>query len=713
MGNSTSTTTQAAPAKVTVADAALEQRKENERRIAHILDKVDDKGRVTCSCGMVLPSQHYYNLHVESWNHLPANSTGWPTRHFEGMGCLRKCQRGVVSKGDLEHAMFTVLTLKKQNSFSEEATRKAAKAMHDFHDVLDSVRDDAGSYVDKQDVDSVRLVGLVAASAELWPILDPSGHPPSELHAFTPLEDAKGKIRFPKVATDIFILIKSNHKDLAVTATDAAVSAFGSCVSGVESFPGFRYKKGRDLTGFIDGTRNPDHLLRALADETLIFADDQKHSGQVGDVHEGGSYMWAGRFVHDLVKFQSLPMQCKSAIIGRQYDKVSPHVGYDRRLENPHMHALPGDSHVSRGHGAMYRQAYPYVAGAEKGLYFSCYSRNLGEIDRALRRMAGRREGTPDRLLSITQAVTGNYYYVPSLNELAALKLWFRPAAAPMQQTNITNNVTQTDAVATTASASAIATHKPVEVSPSAKPVGENALDMVPSLPEPTVADTVASFQCKGAATVLTTPKLLPSASTVGPHSEDVGAGAVSETDWFAARKAQAHSFLTRRKEQVEDSLLPTTTHTTAESTAESKTETTTREMHVEIEYCTNCGYNSVFYSMKRVLEATGLSADVTVTVVPNPRFPRQSAFEVHVVSDTSKIASNASKSEGAGDVVLWSKLKLPDGRNNYSHCFPTELQMANALKHYLGVTVSADDTETEAKQEVSSVRQTIRNGVW
>merc|ERR1719265_507864 len=146
------------------------------------------------------------------------------------MGCLRKCQRGVVSKGDLEHAIFTVLTLKKQNSFSEEATRKAAKAMHDFHDVLDSVRDDAGSYVYKQDVDSVRLVGLVAASAELWPILDPSGHPPSELHAFTPLEDAKGKIRFPKVATDIFILIKSNHKDLAVAATDAAVSAFGSCV---------------------------------------------------------------------------------------------------------------------------------------------------------------------------------------------------------------------------------------------------------------------------------------------------------------------------------------------------------------------------------------------------------------------------------------------------------------------------------------------------
>ena len=345
MGNSTSTAklTKAAAVNVNVANAALEQRKENERRIAHTLDKVDDKGRVTCSCGLTLPSRHHYNLHIESWNHLAANNTGWPRRHFEGMECLRKCQRGVVSKGDLGHAMSTVLTLQKQDSFSEGVARQAAKAMHDFHDVLDLVRNDAGAYVDKQNLSSVRLVGLVAASAELWPILDPSGHPPSELHTFTPLEDAKGQIRFPKVSTDIFILIKSNYKDLAVAATDAVVGAFGSCVSGIESFPGFRYKKGRDLTGFIDGTRNPDHLLRALADETLIFAGDHKHSDGAGDAHEGGSYMWAGRFVHDLAKFRSLPLQCKSAIIGRQYDKVSPHKGYDRRLENPHMHTLPGD----------------------------------------------------------------------------------------------------------------------------------------------------------------------------------------------------------------------------------------------------------------------------------------------------------------------------------------------------------------------------------
>ena len=703
MGNSSSTYAHAAaPVKVAVHDSTLEQ-KQNARRIAHILEKVDDNGRVTCSCGMELPSRHYYNLHVESWNHLPANNTGWPSRHFEAMGSLRKCQRGVVSKGDLEHAMFTVLTLQKQNSLTEAVARQTAKGMHDFHDVLESVRAGAGSYVEKQDLGSVRLVGLVAASAEVWPVLDPSDHPPSDLHAFTPLQDAEGKVRFPKVATDIFILIKSNHKDLCVAATDAVVSAFGSCVSGVESFPGFRYKKGRDLTGFIDGTRNPDHLLRALADEALIFGGDQKHGerdASTADAHEGGSYMWAGRFVHDLAKFRSLPLQCKSAIIGRQYDKVSPHVGYDRRLENPHMHQLPGDSHVSRGHGAMYRQAYPYVAGTQKGLYFSCYSRKLEEIDRALRRMAGRHEGTPDRLLSITQAVSGNYYYVPSTHELAALKLWFRPT--PAQQTNTSPPIVpQTDAAAV------------------------SSPECVPALPQPTVSDMVDTSDCEGATEVSTTlptaevSTTLPTAegSTTQPtsiptvddksatatasatHSANAVAVAVADTaNWFEGRLARANAFLARHRPEHN----ATTAAAASQTVFECKTDEQNVEVRIEIEYCTNCGYNSVFYNMKRVLEATGARAGVAVTVVPNPRFPRQSAFEVKVVRP----------GKDDDDVTLWSKLALPDGRNNYSHCFPTELQIAIAFKHHLGVSVAAAD-EAQAEQQAGVVRGTIRNGVW
>jgi len=49
---------------------------------------------------------------------------------------------------------------------------------------------------------------------------------------------------------------------------------------------------------FIDGTRNPDHLLRALSDETIIYPDDFENAQN----HTGGSFMYAGKFVHNLKK---------------------------------------------------------------------------------------------------------------------------------------------------------------------------------------------------------------------------------------------------------------------------------------------------------------------------------------------------------------------------------------------------------------------------
>jgi len=187
----------------------------------------------------------------------------------------------------------------------------------------------------------------------------------------------------------------------------------------------------RDLTGFIDGTRNPDHLLRALIDQCLIFTGDDEGR------HVGGSYMYAGRFIHDLVKFHSLSSDDKNHIIGREYSSVRGHKGYDVRAENPRLdddiYRFKGERdseyetsrfHTNRGHGSMYRQAMPYISQNEQGLYFICFSRSLNEIDMAIKRMSGHYalDGSTDNLFQITRAVTSNYYYCPSLQELKELK---------------------------------------------------------------------------------------------------------------------------------------------------------------------------------------------------------------------------------------------------------------------------------------------------
>eukprot|EP00494_Astrolonche_serrata_P011725 UN11821 len=61
----------------------------------------------------------------------------------------------------------------------------------------------------------------------------------------------------------------------------------------------------------------------------------------------------------------------QSQLFGRDIKTVQVHKGYDQRLENKQLDPLPENSHVARAHAPIYRQAYPYVEGSNKGLYFT------------------------------------------------------------------------------------------------------------------------------------------------------------------------------------------------------------------------------------------------------------------------------------------------------------------------------------------------------
>ena len=183
--------------------------------------------------------------------------------------------------------------------------------------------------------------------------------------------------------------------------------------------------------------------------------------------NEGGSYLLTSRWVHDLPKFFAMPTQEKSEIIGRDYTKFneaqklrSPgrlclcsflcsflflffsfslipysfcsfHILNYLFSENPllmeekiKMNAeektfLPR-SHIQRGYGALYRQAYPYFTTNEKGLYFLAFSSFLSQIEEALHRMAGHfaEDGSKDDIFKFTHVVATNYYYCPSVPQL-------------------------------------------------------------------------------------------------------------------------------------------------------------------------------------------------------------------------------------------------------------------------------------------------------
>ncbi len=167
----------------------------------------------------------------------------------------------------------------------------------------------------------------------------------------------------------------------------------------LETVDPFRYRGGRDLTGYEDGTENPKG---DAAVEAAIVAD--------GEGLAGGSFVAAQRWVHDLERFARNEPAARDAIIGRAL------------ATNEEIPDAVASAHVKRSAqesfdppAFMVRRSMPWGSVREHGLYFVAYVNELDKFERVLRRMAGLEDGVVDGLMTFTRAVSGGYYFCPPL----------------------------------------------------------------------------------------------------------------------------------------------------------------------------------------------------------------------------------------------------------------------------------------------------------
>jgi putative iron-dependent peroxidase len=160
----------------------------------------------------------------------------------------------------------------------------------------------------------------------------------------------------------------------------------------------FKYREGRDLSGFVDGTENP-------RDDRAVAAAIVSGAGPGLD---GSSFVAVQRFVHDLDRLAALASDARDAVIGR------------RMSTDEEMADAPPSAHVKRSAqesfdppAFMVRRSMPWGGAGEQGLYFVAYGESLDRFERVLRRMAGLDDGTVDALLSFTRALSGGYYWCP------------------------------------------------------------------------------------------------------------------------------------------------------------------------------------------------------------------------------------------------------------------------------------------------------------
>ncbi len=252
-----------------------------------------------------------------------------------------------------------------------------------------------------------KLVCTVSIGPDLWDTLSPQRRP-QRLRPF-PAFAVNGRYA-PATGGDLFFHIISNRVDLNFELAQRLTQELGGRVEVMEDVAGFRYLDARDLTGFIDGTENPRGKARAHV--ALIGAEDRAFAG--------GSYVFTQRYVHDLQKWATLSLKEQELAVGRR-KRDSRELPASVKLPTAHLSRV-----VIAEHGEelqIVRHSFPYGGVTEAGLFFIAYTKDLGIPERMLRRMMGGEpgDGSHDRLLDFSRAVSGATFFAPSLSVLRSL----------------------------------------------------------------------------------------------------------------------------------------------------------------------------------------------------------------------------------------------------------------------------------------------------
>ena len=207
-------------------------------------------------------------------------------------------------------------------------------------------------------------------------------------------------VAFPSTQGALWVSIRGDERGAVLDRAMAIQRKLGAGWRLLEEVDAFRYREGRDLTGYEDGTENPKG--QAALDAAIV--------GGARAGISGGTFVAAQRFIHDLERFHGFDAAARDAIIGR------------RAADNEEIPDAVATAHVKRSAqesfeppAFMLRRSVPWGSLREHGLYFVAYVESLDRFERVLRRMAGLDDGHVDGLLAVTRATSGGYYFCPPM----------------------------------------------------------------------------------------------------------------------------------------------------------------------------------------------------------------------------------------------------------------------------------------------------------
>ncbi len=164
----------------------------------------------------------------------------------------------------------------------------------------------------------------------------------------------------------------------------------------------FVHAGGRDLSGYEDGTENPDGDDAVAAALAAVDVDGVR----------GGSFVAVQRWRHDLRSFLAHGQSTRDQMIGR------------RQHDNVELEDAPASAHVKRTaqedfspEAFVWRRSMPWADASGEGLMFVAFGHSFDAFEAQLRRMVGLDDGVVDALFSFTRPASTAYFFCPPVTD--------------------------------------------------------------------------------------------------------------------------------------------------------------------------------------------------------------------------------------------------------------------------------------------------------
>jgi putative iron-dependent peroxidase len=210
------------------------------------------------------------------------------------------------------------------------------------------------------------------------------------LRPFPPL--AGPGVSIPSTPAALWLWLRGDDRGELLLRSRHLEQALAPAFRLVETWDGFKHGSGRDLTGYEDGTENPE-------------GDDAVAAAIAAD---GASLVAVQRWEHNFNRFEAMQPEERDHCIGR------------RRSDNEELDDAPESAHVKRTaqesfdpEAFVVRRSMPWADASAAGLMFVAFGHSLDAFEAQMRRMVGLDDGIVDALFRFTRPLSGAYFWCP------------------------------------------------------------------------------------------------------------------------------------------------------------------------------------------------------------------------------------------------------------------------------------------------------------